>query len=390
MGASTAQALAAAGVDVALVEADRVGSGASSTPGGFVVPHFSVGSPAAIIDRIGEVGERLVQATGASASHLFDKIRRLGIDCDARQGGWYQPAHSARAMAGIEQVAAQWQDRGFPVSLLSAQETAERTGVQGYKGSWFAPSGGTIHPLMYCRGLADAAVAAGARLFEQSPVQEITPQGGRHLLSFATGTLTAERVVVCTNGLSARLVPAMTQSIIPLSVWQCASAPIPAEERRHLFQKGEALSDTREHLFTYRLDRDGRLITGALDAFGISPQRQADNMAQRLKTVLRLPTLPPITHRWMGTSSVSAPRYPATLFARGGVLSATACNARGIALSTFVGDALASHLLTGEAPPIPLLGAGDTRTAGLQRRLRRFYPLMGPILDWIDTRRAPA
>ncbi|BAV63084.1 FAD dependent oxidoreductase [Sphingobium cloacae] len=390
MGTATAQALAAAGVDVALVEADRIGSGASSTPGGFVVPHFSVGSPAAVIDRIGEVGERLVQATGASAGHLFDKVRRLGIDCDARQGGWYQPAHSARAMAGIEQVAAQWQDRGFPVSLLSAEQTAEHTGVQGYKGSWFAPSGGTIHPLTYCRGLADAAVAAGARLFEQSPVRSMTPQGGRHLLNFATGALSAERVVVCTNGLSAALVPAMTRSIIPLSVWQCATAPIPADERRHLFQNGEALSDTREHLFTYRFDRDGRLITGALDAFGVSPRRQSDNMACRLRKMLRLKHLPLMTHRWIGTSSVSAPRYPATLFSRDGVLSATACNARGIALSTVVGDALASHLLTGETPPIPLLEAGDTRTAGLQRRLRRFYPHMGPILDWIDTRRAPA
>lgn len=390
MGTTTAQALASAGVDVILIEAGEVGSGASSTPGGFVVPHFSVGSPRAIVERAGDVGQRLVDATGRSADSLFAKVRALGIDCDARQDGWYQPAHSARAQAQIEDVAGQWRARGFGVEMLSARETAEQTGVEGYYGSWLAPSGGTVHPLRYCRGLADAAVAAGTRLFERSPALAIERRSGRYSIRLAGGRVTADKIILCTNGLSGDLAPPMTASIIALDVWQCATAPIPAAERRHLFQGGEALSDTREHLFTYRVDRNGRLITGALDAFGVSPARQAALMAQRLQTMLRLPRLPEITHLWMGTSSISAPRYPATLLVDGGIVSATACNARGIALSTVIGDSLARYVLDGTPPPMPLLEAGAARTAGLQRRLRRFYPLMGPILDWIDTRRAPA
>lgn len=390
MGATTAQALAAAGLDVILLEAGEVGSGASSTPGGFVVPHFSVGSPEAIVDRVGEVGEQLVEVTGRSAEHLFAKVRALGIDCDARQDGWYQPSHSARAQARIEDVAGQWRARGMDVSTLTAQETAERTGVDGYHGSWFAPSGGTIHPLRYCRGLVDAAVAAGARLFERSPALAIERRVGRHAVRVAGGEIIADKVILCSNGLSGDLVPPMTASIVTLDVWQCATAPIPAADRRHLFQGGEALSDTREHLFTYRVTGDGRFITGALDAFGISPRRQAALMARRLQTMLRLPGRPEITHLWMGTSSVSAPRYPATLLVDGGIISATACNARGIALSTVIGDSLARMVVDGTPPPIPLLEAGASHSAGLQRRLRSFYPLMAPILDWIDARRAPA
>jgi len=389
MGATTAQALAAAGLDVILIDAGAVGSGASSTPGGFVVPHFSVGSPQAIIERVGEMGEQLVQATGGSADHLFAKVRTLGIECNARQGGWYQPAHSAAACARIEDVASQWHARGFAVEMLSAEETGKRTGVEGYRGSWFAPSGGTIHPLLYCRGLADAAVSSGARLFERSAVLGIDRRSGGYTLRLNGGQVIADKVILCTNGLSGDLVPPMTASIITLDIWQCATAPIPAEQRRHLFQRGEALSDTREHLFTYRVDSEGRIITGALDAFGVSPARQRTSMAQRLQTVLRLPHLPEITHLWTGTSSVSAPRYPATLLADGGIISATACNARGIALSTVIGDSLARFVLDGTPPPMPLLDAARARTAGIQRRLRRFYPLMGPILDWIDTRRTP-
>ena len=390
MGTTTAQALAAAGLSVILIDAGPVGSGASSTPGGFVVPHFSVGSPDAIVERVGEIGERLVQATGGSADHLFAKVRALNIDCDARQGGWYQPAHSAAARARIEDVAGQWHSRGFAVEMLSAEETAGRTGVEGYEGSWFAPSGGTIHPLLYCRGLADAAVVSGARLFERSPVLGIERQPGGYALRLNDGRVIANTVILCTNGLSDDLVPPMTASIVTLGVWQCATAPIPAEQRRHLFQRGEALSDTREHLFTYRVDSEGRIITGALDAFGVSPAHQRAAMARRLRTMLRLPHLPEITHLWTGTSSISASRYPATLLVDGRIISATACNARGIALSTVIGDSLARFVLDGTPPPVPLLDTARARTAGIQRRLRRFYPLMGPILDWIDTRRAPA
>lgn len=387
MGSTAAQSLAAAGVDVVLLEAGEVGAGASSTPGGFVVPHFSVGSPEDVIARVGEVGERLVQATGRSATHVFDKIRALGIACEARQGGWYQPAHSAQALARIHDVVAQWRQRGCEVELLDAAETERRTGVGGYHGSWFAPAGGTLHPLLYCRGLADAAVASGCRLFERSPVIDIDRQAGGYVVRLAGGGVSAQKIIVCTNGLSAALVPPMTRSIIPLRVWQCATAPIPAAMRRHLFQKGEALSDTREHLFTYRVDGEGRIVTGALDAFGISPARQAQAMASRLRKTLRLPCQPDIPFLWTGTGSISAPRYPATLVVDGGIVSATACNARGIALSTVIGDSLAAYVLRGETPPVPLLRTGASRSAWIQRRLSRFYPHMGPILDWIDSRR---
>ncbi|MDH7640012.1 NAD(P)/FAD-dependent oxidoreductase [Sphingomonas oryzagri] len=387
MGTSAALALAEAGADVAVLEAGEVGEGASSRPGGFVVPHLSVGSPDEVRERIGDIADTLLPMVGRSAQAVFDRIRAYGIDCDARQGGWYHPAHAVGAMERVRDIVIQWERLGFPGEMLDARQTAERTSAQGYVGSWFAASGGTLHPLRYCRGMMDAAAARGARLYERSRVLGIEAQPGSYRLVTERGSLVADRVLVCTNGLSSALAPSMTATIVPLRVWQCATEPLPAEWTAHLFRNGECLSDTRRNLFTYRVDSEGRIVTGALDAFATSPKRSAAIMARRLKAMLGLPDVPRIQHMWWGDSSLSAPRYPASMVVNGGIISASACNARGIALSSVVGEALADHLLTGAPLPLPTLGGASRASAGLQSRLSNFYPHIAPLLDWLDARR---
>ncbi len=173
-----------------------------------------------------------------------------------------------------------------------------------------------------------------------------------------------------------------------MQVWQCASAPIPAEQRRHLFQGGECLSDTRHNLFTYRFDVAGRLITGTFDAFGVDGARAARGMAARLRTMLRLPELPQIPYVWTGTSSISADRLPISLVVDGGILAASSCNARGIALSFAVGEALADHARGAPLPDFPVLDTNKHTTASIQSKLARFYAHFTPLLDWYEERRA--
>lgn len=387
MGSAVALHLAERGVSVALVEAGEVGEGASSRPGGFVVPHFSVGSPEAVRARMGEGADRLIPLVGGSAEAVFALVLRLGIACDARQGGWHHPAAGAPALARVRALAAQWAAAGFPGELLSAGAVAERTGVAGYAGGWFAPSGGTLHPLLYCRGLADAATAQGARLFERSPVGAIERAPGGYRLATPGGAVLAERVLVCTNGLSSALVPPLAAAIVPLRVWQCATEPLPPERLRHLFARGEGLSDTQRNLFTYRVDPDGRLITGALASFGVGRARVGLAMARRLARMLALPEVPRLGHLWSGDGSLSAGRLPVSVVASGGIVSASACNARGIALSTVIGAALAAHVADGAPLPVPVLAARSAGNARLQARLSRFYPHLAPVLDWLDARR---
>lgn len=353
MGATAAMLLAARGVDCALVEAEEFGAGASSRPGGFIVPHFSFGAPSAVIDALGENGEWLVEAVGRAGEFVESLVREFNIDCDFSQSGWYQPAHNAGARERVEMVAADWRKHGFENEVLSGEEVERRTGVAGYSGGWYAPSGGGIHPLKFTLGMIERAAEAGAKVVRNCPVQRVKANGGKFDIELKDKTIRAERVLVCTNAVGSNLSPQLSRTIVRIPIWQCATKPIPAAERGHLFAKGECLSDTRANLFTYRFDSEWRLITGALEPLLIPSAQIGDIMASRLRRHLRLGSTPEIEFLWRGESSVTPSRFPEIEISDDGVISATSCNGRGIALAATFGAMLASTVMQENSAAAP-------------------------------------
>jgi len=388
MGAATALALARLGVSVLVLEAERVAEGASSRPGGFVVPTFSFGGPRQVIEVLGDTGARLVQMTGASANRVFDLVREHDISCDARQAGWYQPAHNGRVWSRIQSVAEQWRQVGFPVELLSAEETYLRTGVAGYAGSWTMREGGTLHPLNYTLGLVKAAIRSGARVFERSAVNSVARRDGKLVVESAAGRAIVGRVVLCTNGRSGGPYARLERSLVPMKIWQCATEPIGPAAREHLFKQGECLSDTRANLFTYRFDRDWRLITGLVDAFGMTADSAVRIMARQLRKHLSLPRTPKVDFIWSGVASVTRTRLPQLSVFDDGVIAPVACNGRGIALSTVLGEAVAAFIAGGAASelPLPISRPSGGGVVLLQKLLVPLYPYYGLVKDWVGAR----
>lgn len=388
MGAATALALASQGVSVLVLEAHRVAEGASSRPGGFVVPTFSFGGPRQIIEAFGDTGARLVQVTGSAANRVFALAREHGISCDARQAGWYQPAHNGLAWSRIQSVAEDWSRAGFPVELLSAEETYLRTGVAGYVGSWAMREGGTLHPLNYTLGLARAAIRSGVRIFERSAVSSVARQNGKLVVESAGGRAIVGRVVLCTNGRSGGPYAQLERSLVPMKIWQCATEPVAPAARDHLFKLGECLSDTRANLFTYRFDSDWRLITGVVDAFGMTADTAARLMARQLKKHLSLSQTPKIDFVWSGVASVTRTRLPQLSVFDDGVIAPVACNGRGIALSTVLGEAVAAFVVSGAASelPLPISRPSGGGVVLLQKLLAPLYSYYGSVKDWVSPR----
>lgn len=387
MGTTAALELGKAGVSCALLEASTIGAGASSRPGGFIVPHFTFGSPDAITSTYGDAGAWLVDAVGHSTHRVFDLIRTHQIECDAQEGGWYQPAHSDAALKNIEKIAREWQAQGFENELLDDTETARRTGVEGYKGSWYAAKGGTIHPLKYTLGLATTAIKFGVDIFQNTEVIRLKKKNGKFIVSSAQGEITAANVLICTNGLSKHLVPEQQKSMICLPVWQCATEPIPEDQRRHLFHNGECLSDTRANLFTYRFDRDWRLITGALEPLGVSSGDIGKSMAQRLHKFLRLESEPRIDYLWRGIASVTPSRLPEFTTRSDGLVSGSACNGRGIAMSTVFGTVMAEAIIAGDPTKLPYsLPRPDPSVLNMvvTQSLMGLYPWYAKFNDWLN------
>lgn len=384
MGTTLALELGKRGIATVLLESEQIASGASSKPGGFVVPHFTFGSPSTIFANLEECqAQWLVSKVGNSASRVFDLIEEHDIDCDARQAGWYQPAHSKAAFAHIKETADEWRNYGFPNEVLSDEETTQRTGVAGYKGSWFSPTGGTIHPLKYTLGLVKRASDMQVAVYQRTPALSVEKVSNKFMVFTPEGRVKADRVVLCTNGL---ILPGSTnqqRTITNMPVWQCATQPIPSEYREHLFKDGECLSDTRANLFTYRFDNNWRLITGSFEPLGMSAERIGKQMANRLKKLLNLQCDVTVDYLWRGVASVTPSRLPEVHIYNNGLISASACNGRGIAMTTTFGAEIAEAIHGDDFSSLPHQSGdeGLGTLAKLTSRLTRVYPYYAMIKD---------
>jgi glycine/D-amino acid oxidase-like deaminating enzyme len=353
LGLSAALHLAEAGASVVVVEAREPGYGASGRNGGFVVPAFPVLDPDMVRRRLGaEAGEALARMVGESAELVFALIRKYAIDCDAVQAGWMSPTPLAALIPRIESRVRQWQALGRPARALDGGEVARLTGIGGYRGALFDPTGGHLNPLAYVRGLARVAQAAGARIHGDSPVLRIEP-ARRWRVETARGQVTAEHVLVCTNA-SPGLDGAVARSVVPLNVYQAATVPLPDAVGAAVLPSNAALSDMRRNLFTVHAARD-RLITGAMATVQAGALGRLPRLMER-RLLAHFPTLAaaPLEFAWHGVASVT-PDFLPRLFTLGdGLIAPVACNGRGIGLATALGRALAAALLGPGMAALPL------------------------------------
>lgn len=342
-GLSTALHTAEKGISVAVLEAEIIAWGATGRNAGFVVPNFAKRDPDDIIAQLGpERGERLVGFAAGGADLVFDLIRRHGIECDAVQSGWIQPAHSQTALEKTRSRAEQWARRGRPTDALGRQAVEELTGVRGYLGGWMDRSGGILNPVEYARGLADAAEKAGARIFEHTRVKSIDRTGGGWALKTAAGSVRAEKVLVATNAYGGQLERTLQRTYFPLKIFQIATAPLPREYRTRLLPGGQSVGDTRRNLFTFRFDGENRLITGGMHVFGPGADTRVPRAIwRRLARHLDLPGMPPIDYSWSGMAAVEPDFLPHLVDLGPGLVAGFACNGRGIAMTTAMGKVLA-------------------------------------------------
>lgn len=357
-GLSAALHLADADRDVVLLDAAEPGWGASGRNGGQVIPGLK-DDPDTLQSWLGgEAGRRLTETVGGAADETFALIRRHGIECDAIQRGWIQPAHTDAALATVTARARQWERRGVPVRLLNADDLHELIGCQPiYRGGWLDLRGGTVQPLSYARGLAQAAVRHGARLFGHARVLGLERDGKQWRAATDNGSVKADHVVLATNGYTDDLWPGLARSVVPMFSQQLATRPLPAELRARILADGQSASDTRRLLWYYRLDAQGRLLMGGRGRF---TDRPAFEDGRRLLEALH--TLFPETrdvepeHIWAGRVAMTADHLPHLHVLDRNVFAALGYNGRGVAMATVMGRLLAQ--LAGGTPaeqmPFPI------------------------------------
>lgn len=354
MGVATALALAERNVRVALIEASRIGWGASGRNHGLLVPGLKrdPDDVRALLGREG--GEKLLRFAGAAPDRVRDLIDRFQIGCDLNSRGWIQAAHAQAALPLIENRVRAWQALGAAVETIPQSTLRDRLGTTYYAGAWFDPRGGSLNPLAYLRGLAAAASVLGATLYEESPALACERSDRGWTTVTPRARIHSDTVVVCTNAYCHTLAE-LRGAVFPLRTAQVASAPLDADSARRILPGGESASDTQRLLTSFRLTADRRLIMGGAWA---TAGDEHPGMFSRLHRAAqdRFPDLGLLRWEfgWSGYLALTPDHLPQLVRLRDGRLFGTACNGRGIAMATVTGYEIARLVCGGADSDCPL------------------------------------
>lgn len=350
-GLSTALHLAERGVSVCVLEAHEPGWGASGRNGGQVNPTLKY-DPEQLVQMYGpERAEPLISTVSNSADLVFNLIKRHSIDCAPVRKGWMQVSYTDKGVAGLHARADQWARRGVPVQPLDAAAVTARMGSQAFAGGWLDGRAGAIQPLAYARGLVGAALAAGARIHGQSAVTGLQRSGAGWLLNTAGGAhVTADQMVLATNGYSGNLWPGMAQSILAANSFIVATKPLNGRAADSILPGQETVSTAQRLLLYWRKDSHGRLLMGGRGLFN-DPTSPTDFAHLERSLALLFPQLGPLEfeYRWAGRIAITRDFMPHVHEPAPGLTLALGCNGRGIALCTSLGQQLAGRLCDRQA-----------------------------------------
>lgn len=352
-GLALARELAMRGRRPVLLEAAAIGSGATGASAGVIAPQPPRNTPEGIRKALGrEAGDRYLSLLAGSGRETFaligDRLQAAG----GNPTGFLAPAIGARGAARIATTIDQWRAIRPDLRAIDAEETARLTGAAGYGGAILDPTGGSVNPLAYARMLAGDAEEAGASIYPHSMVTKLQRvENGWHL-QLADATVRARTVVLCGNGGSPALHPRLSRSILPLTICQIATEPLPAALRERILPFGHAMTDMETEVFSIRYDPAGRLITAHPMAAKLAdPGRLQAAINARLGARLPDWQFVPLQFAWTGTAWINSNLLPRIAEVDEGLFAVQACNGRGIALAAVVARSFSRWLLSDRTEP---------------------------------------
>ncbi|MDH3660065.1 MAG: FAD-binding oxidoreductase [Alphaproteobacteria bacterium] len=383
-GLSAALHLAEAGYDVVLLEAHRVGFGASGRNGGQVGVGQRVDQD--VLEKL--VGKERARALWdlslESVRLVKELIQAHGIDCGFAEGVIHAD-HRARFVPASHAYARKLQDvYGYDlIRPLDRDELRSLVGSPAYHGGTLDRGSGHMHPLRYAFGLVRAARARGVRIFERSRVIGMT----RHEpLEVKTdrAEITAEHVLLACNGYLGRLEGRVADRVMPINNFIIATEPLDEDSARRLIRDNHAVADSRFVINYFRLSEDRRLLFGGGESYGY-------RFPSDIEALVRRPMLEIFPHirdvrvdyAWGGTLGITMNRMPHFARLQGNILSASGYSGHGVAMAT-LGGKLAARAIAGHAEDFDLLASVPTPRFPGGAALR--WPLLVLAMVWFSLR----
>ena len=310
-GLNTALELAERGFSVVLLEARKIGWGASGRNGGQLIRGVGHGLEQ-FTKVIGSDGVRQMKLMGLEAVDIVrQRIERLQIPCDLTWG-YCDLANKPADLKGFAADADELRSLGYrhETRLLQADEMHSVVGSKRYVGGLIDMGSGHLHPLNLALGEARAAQQMGVQLFEHSAVTRID-YGPEVKVHSAQGTVRAKTLVLGCNAYLNDLNPELGGKVLPAGSYIIATEPLSPAQARELLPQNMAVCDQRVALDYYRLSADRRLLFGgACHYSGRDPKDIAAYMRPKMLDVFPQLAAVKIDYQWGGMIGIGANRLP--------------------------------------------------------------------------------
>ncbi|ASP19971.1 gamma-glutamylputrescine oxidoreductase [Antarctobacter heliothermus] len=353
-GLNAALRLSQAGVSVTVLEAEHAGWGASGRNGGFCCLGGSKAPDALLRNRFGpDAPLQWAKAEMAAVDHVGTLIDRHRWDVDRHSQGETLLAHKPRAFerlkTEVEDIAKTY---GVVPDIHTAQDLQDR-GLGGpWQGGMTLPIGFALNPRKYHTGLAQAAQDAGATLYAHSPATGLQREGGRWHIETSRGRVTADTVILATNGYSHEDMPPWLRArTLPAQSCVIVTRPLTkAEQQAAGWWSAQMAYDTRFLLHYFRLLPDGRFLFGMRGGLRATPAAQARLSCRIRRNFARMfPAWAQveITHEWSGLVCLMRNLVPfvGAIPDQTGLFAAMGYHGNGVAMGSYAGRLVADTIL---------------------------------------------
>ena len=368
-GLSAALHLAERGYSVALIEAHRVGFGASGRNGG----QLGSGQRVEQTDLEKMVGDAEARKLWELAENAKDLVKQLiskhNIDCDLKPGiahATFSASETAHEHAYVEHLQSRY---GYDqITALSEEALSAVCPSPRYKGGSLDMGAAHLHPLNYALGLARACEKAGVTFYENTHVHHIE-DGAKVTVRCDTGRVLADHVILAANGYLGGLNRRVAGRVMPINNFIAATEPL-GEDAARVLTKDIAVADSKFVVNYFRLSSDNRLLFGGGESYGYkfpdidkTVRKPMIDIYPHLKDIR-------FDYTWGGTLAITMKRLPYLARLAPNILSASGYSGHGVGTATQAGKLMADAI-AGEAtgfdtmariPNTPFPGGAALRT----------------------------
>ena len=382
-GLSAALHLAEAGRDVVLIDAQRVGFGASGRNGGQLGSGQRVDQDGLEKMLGAEPAKRLWQMGEEAKDLVKSLIKQHKIDCHLKPG----VAHTASNEADLRHLHA-YADHLRTQYGYEQIETLDHAALQSvcpspdYVGGTLDMGAAHLHPLNYALGLACAAAAAGVRMYETSPAHHIET-GAKTTVQTDAGRVEADHVILACNGYLGGLNRKVAARVMPINNFIAATEPL-GDRIKDVLPRDVAVADSRFVVNYFRLSHDGRLLFGGGESYGYKfPTDIAAKVRKPMSAIFPQLRDVKIDYAWGGTLGITMKRLPYVARVAPNVLSASGYSGHGVGTATHAGMLMA-RAVQGDADGFDTMASIPTRPFPGGGTLRN--PLLVLAMTWYSLR----